>query len=63
MYTKFQLVVSDRSEMQFVKTFETYCEALKYYRENLKEKYPNTDYQIYIREQQRGWFSDNWRST
>lgn len=54
MYIKYQLVVSDRSEMQFVKTFETYCEALKYYRENLKEKYPNTDYQIYIRKQQRG---------
>ncbi len=54
MYTKFQLVVSDRSEMQFVKTFETYDEALNYYRTFLKEKYPNTDYQIYIRKQQRG---------
>lgn len=63
MYTKFQLVVSDKSEMQFVKTFETYDEAINYYRENLKEKYPNTDYQIYIRKQQRGWFSDNRRST
>lgn len=54
MYIKYQLVVSDRSEMQFAKTFETYDEALNYYRENLKEKYPNTDYQIYIRKQQRG---------
>lgn len=54
MFIKYQLVISDRDELQFVKTFDTYDDALKYYRENLKEKYPNTDYQIYIREQQRG---------
>lgn len=54
MYIKYQLVISDRTELQFVKTFETYDEALNYYRTLLKEKYPNTDYQIYIRKQQRG---------
>lgn len=54
MTEKHQLVVADRSEMQFVKVFETEQEAKNYYNLNLKNKYPAKDYQIYIRKVKRG---------